>query len=174
MKKLAVGALSAVLAVSLGAGPAAAETRTYPDRDGGVATAIVTVTVDNGARALRVTMKHKRVLHEDVVWIDTRPADPGPEYRIYGLANTDSISFQRVETFRTKFGKPWDCPNAVMRSDNTVPGAKSWVKVPQSCLRGPGQVRVQTKSKSQSGVVDFAPNKGTYGPAWFTPWVPKG
>ncbi len=174
MKKLMVGAMSAVLAVSLGAGPASAETRTYPDRDGGVGTAIVTVTVDNGAKALRVTMKHKRVLYEDVVWIDTRAADPGPEYRVSFLANSDALSFRRVETFKTKAGKPWSCSNAVARSDNFAPGANSWIKIPQGCLNGPGKVRVQTRSESYKGVVDFAPNKGTYGPAWFTPWVPKG
>ena len=174
MKKLAVGALSAVLAVSLGAAPAAAETRTYPDRDGGVATAIVTVTVDNGARALRVTMKHKRVLYEDVVWIDSRAADPGPEYRVSFLANSDALSFRRVESFKTGAGKPWACSNAVARSDNFAPGAKSWVKIPQGCLSGPGKVRVQTQSMNHKGVVDMAPNKGKYGPAWFTPWVPQG
>ncbi len=174
MKKLAVGALSAVLTVALGAAPAAAQTRTFPDRDGGVATAIVTVTVENGAEALKVTSKHKRLMYEDTVWIDTRAADPGPEYRVSGLANSDALSFQRVETFKTKVGKPWACSNAEARSNNSAPGANSWIKIPQSCLRGPGQVRVQTMSESYKHVVDFAPNKGTYGPAWFTPWVPKG
>lgn len=175
MKKLAVSALSAVLTVSLGAAPAAAQTRTFPDRDGGVATAIVTVTVDNGAKALRVTSKHKRLMYEDTVWIDTRPADPGPEYRVSGLANSDALSFQRVETFKTKVGKPWSCSNAEARSNNSAPGANSWIKIPQSCLRGPGQVRVQTRSVSHTGVVDMAPNRGTYWPCGlFTPWVAKG
>ncbi len=174
MRKTAAGAISAVLTVFVGGLPAAAQTQTYFDRDGGPGTAIVSVTVDNGAKALRVTTKHRRLMYEDVWWIDTRPADPGPEYRVSGLANSDALSFSQVESFKTKVGKPWACSNAVARSDNTVPGAKSWIKIPQGCLNGPGQVRVQTMSTNHKGVVDVAPNKGTYGPAWFTPWVPQG
>ena len=174
MRKIAAGAISAVLTVFVGGLPAAAQTQTYLDRDGGPGTAIQSVTVENGSQALRVTMKHKRVLHKDVVWIDTRASDPGPEYRVSFLANSDSLSFRRVESFQTGAGKPWACSNAEAHSNNSAPGARSWINIPQGCLSGPGRVRVQTKSTNHKGVVDMAPNKGKYGPAWFTPWVPQG
>ncbi|MGI8700638.1 MAG: hypothetical protein ACR2JU_05425 [Nocardioidaceae bacterium] len=174
MRKIAAGAISAVLTVFVGGLPAAAQTQTYLDRDGGPGTAIQSVTVENGSQALRVTMKHKRVLHKEVVWIDTRASDPGPEYRVSFLANSDSLSFRRVESFQTGAGKPWACSNAEAHSDNFAPGANFWIKIPQGCLNGPGKVRVQTRSSNANDVRDMAPNKGKYGPAWFTPWVPQG
>lgn len=175
MKKLLVGAAAAALTVSLSAPPAEAQTSTYLDKDGGVGTAIRSITVNNTAKSLRVTMKHKKLLYGDTVWIDSRPGDAGPEYRVMFLANSDSISLERVESFKTKSGAAWSCAGAEVRSDNFAPGANSWIDIPRKCLKGPGKVRIQTESWSKHNVRDRAPNRGTYWPGrWFTPWVMAG
>ncbi len=174
MKKLVVAAVAAVVTASLNAPVASAQTRAYPDHDGGPGTAITGITVENAIHVLRVNSRHKSVLLEDTVWIDSRMGDPGPEYRINGLANSDALTFQRVESFKTQVGLPWDCPGARARSDNFAPKAISRVTIPQTCISGPGKVRVQTQSKNKNGYVDWAPNRGTYWQNFFTPWVYKG
>ena len=117
-----------------------------------------------------VQVDHSSRMKLDTFWIDTRPRDPGPEYRLFMLANSDSGGIDRTDTFNGP-GRRWRCESGVvMHSDNFEVGARSFVGIPQHCLRGPGAVRVHVQSKSRGGLVDDAPNP-RFG---FTPWVAIG
>lgn len=153
------------------ASPAAADVRRFGDRDGGGGTAIQRMVVTNGPNNVRIQLAHKGRLHEDYFWIDSRRRDPGPEYRVAMLANSDydpAAAIERVEKVNSA-GKPWRCAaDADLHSDNFEPGARSHIAIPQRCIAGPGGVRVRADSVSSRGVRDRAPNAG------FTSWVSRG
>lgn len=170
MKRLpAVTAACLGLAV-LAASPASAQRASFPDHDGGGPIAIQRVIVENKTLQLWVGLRHKSKLRYDSIWIDVAPKDRGPEYRVSMLANSDFIEKSRVERFSSR-GKPWKCAALRAHSDNFEAGALSWLRVPQSCLRGvPGKVRVAARSSNHQGARDNAPNWGTYS-GRFTRWV---
>jgi hypothetical protein len=171
VSRTAVLAISGMLLGWFGALPSAlADDRMFYDRDGGAATAVQKTIVFNRAHMLWVEVNHNSRMYEDDFWIDTRPHDPGPEYRLYMYANSDVFGIQQTDTFEGP-GWHWSCEHGVvMNSDNFAAGAWSWIGIPQHCLRGPGAVRVHVRSRSRGGLVDDAPNH-QFG---FTPWVAMG
>ena len=170
MKRLAVCLAVAMLATFAAASPAAAQYAVYYDRDGGGGTAIQRIEVQNGTDNVWVWIGHKRNLAGDEVYLDTVPSNPGPEYRLRMWANSDGGSIRKVEGFTAGPGQAMRCDGLKMHSDNYDPGAWSSVRIPQSCLRGPGAVRVATQSWNDRGAYDDAPNFGDY-QGWFTPWI---
>lgn len=177
MNKIIITAAMAVLPWGLAATPAEAQSDRFLDRDGGGETAIQSVRVHNGDARLTVYLRHRDTMQRDRVWIDTRPRDPGPEYRVTIVANSDYSSppLRNVESFDTKRGSAERCPGIKLHSDNfdSKPPV-SYVKIPQSCLAGPGKVRIAADSSGPDGAYDIAPNRGDYSGSRFTPWVGIG
>ena len=115
-------AISGLVLGWFGAMPSAmADDRMFYDRDGGAATAVQKTIVFNRAHMLWVDVDHNSRLYEDDFWIDTRPRDPGPEYRLYMYANSDVFGIQQTDTFEGP-GWHWSCRNVVMHSDNSTLG----------------------------------------------------
>jgi hypothetical protein len=131
--------------------------------------------VQNGPRALTVDVHHRRRLSADDLWIDSREGDPGPEYRVRLIANSDYAKpLRRVESFSTENGRPWRCHPVRLHADDHEPGAVSHIRLPQHCLSGPGPVRVHVDSYGNGTGVDHAPDRGAYGAGPWTPWIDRG
>lgn len=174
MKRMTVCLTVVWLLVIAQALPATAQFARFYDRDGGGGTGIKSIEIQNGPANVVVSINHNRYLDRDVVWLDTVRHDRGPEYRLLMYANSDVGSYRRVEGFTRGLGHPWRCNGVRMSSDNFERGAWSYVRVPQSCLRGPGPVRVATDSGDEdTGAYDDAPDWGTY-EGYFTPWLSRG
>jgi len=172
MRSLAAIAV-ALIAGTLTASPASAETRSFRDDDrAGGPTGVTSFRVQNGPNALTVDIRHARRLKTDDLWIDSRGGDPGPEYRVRLIANSDyDKPLRRVETFHTGNGRPWPCQGTTLHSDDFEPGAVSHIRIPQDCISGAGRVRVHVDSYGNGTGRDHAPNRGAYGAGYWTPWV---
>lgn len=175
MNRIASTAACAVLPWALAAAPAQAASERFTDHDGGAETAITSVRVHNGDARLSVYLRHRETMHLDRVWLDTRPNDPGPEYRVSVLANSDyDDPLIEVESFDTNRGPSQRCPGIALHSDVYDNEPVSYVKIPQSCLAGPGKVRVAADSSGPDDAYDIAPNRGDYSDSRFTPWIAIG
>ncbi|MDQ3104413.1 MAG: hypothetical protein M3Q87_04220 [Actinomycetota bacterium] len=175
MRSLAL--VCAVLASSvLASAPVSAETRGFRDDDrAGGGTGVTSFRVQNAVRAMRVDVRHERRLAVDDVWIDSRAGDRGPEYRVRLIANSDNPKpLRRVEGFGSANGRPWRCRGAELRSDDFEPRAVSHLAIPQRCIAGPGRVRLHVDSYGNGTGNDHAPDKGTHGQGYFTPWITLG
>ena len=160
--------LGLALLASLTALPSAeADVRRFRDAAGdtGLPADLTTVRVDNGADTVEVKARPGRVGFEDLFtfWLDTRPKNPGPEYKVVVVPNSDSFGLLRVDAFGQQ-GTPVPCDGLRATADNFTP---EWVStsVPRSCLRHPGKVRVAVKARYTDGdtsVVDWAPAKRTF------------
>lgn len=172
MNRIAIAAASAVLPWALAAAPALAAADRFPDHDGGAGTAITSVRVHNRDARLSVYLRHRDTMQLDRFWIDTRPADAGPEYRVSVLANSDyDDPLIEVESFATNRGPSQTCPGIVLHSDVYDAEPVSFVRIPQRCLAGPGKVRVAADSAGPGDAYDIAPNRGAYSHSRFTPWI---
>lgn len=175
MLRLAICAATAALPLGFAAGPAQAATAEFPDQDGGGDTAITKVRVHNGAETLIIRLRHRVSMLDDRFWIDTRPADPGPEYLVGVRANSDyDAPLRIVESFTSGAGTEQPCPGIELHSDNGDDEPVSYVRIPQSCLSSPGKVRVASDSTGPEGEYDIAPNDGAYSDSRFTAWVALG
>lgn len=167
-------ATCATVLTALAVAPVEAVERRFPDRDGGGGTAITYVRVANAGATLTVVIGHRSRLAADNVWIDSRPADYGPEYVLVLRANSNfSFPGAHVDGFDDEHTTPWRCRGARLHSDNLEPGAVSRATIPQRCVRGPGRVRVHVESFGGGDGKDRAPNFGTYA-GRFTPWIARG
>jgi hypothetical protein len=144
--------------------PAYADTRRFTDRAGDTSLPadITTVRVSNGAELIKVAIRPGRVEFEDqfTFWLDTRPKNAGPEYKVGVLPNSEAFGLLRVGAFNEQ-GTPVRCDGLRATADHFTP---EWVSisVPRSCLRHPGKVRVAAKARYTDGdttVVDWAPAK---------------
>jgi hypothetical protein len=144
--------------------PASADTRRFSDPNGdtGLPADITTVRVTNGSERVKVKARPGRVEFEDffTYWLDTRPKNPGPEYRVDVVPNSDAFGLTRVDAFGEQ-GTPVPCDGLRATADNSNP---EWISisVPRSCLENPGKVRVAVKARYTDGdtsVVDWAPAK---------------
>lgn len=147
--------------------PAEADTRRFSDRAGDTSlpTDITTVRVSNGAELLEVAVRPGRVKFGDSFsyWLDTRAKNPGPEYKVGVVPNSDAFGLLRVGAFGQR-GTPVPCEGLRATADVFAP---EWISisVPRSCLRDPGKVRVAVKARYTDGgtsVVDWAPAKRTF------------
>lgn len=164
-----------VLLVTGLSGPAAADSRTFRDSagdTGGAPSDITKVVVTNGADAGRrvvVTAHVGNLAPTDSarMWVDTRPADAGPEYRMTVIANSDGVHLRRVETW-TGDGHAVHCPGLRALADGY---GKDIIRfsIPRACMDKPGPVRVGLRGRfpyASRVVIDWAP-----GWRQFTPWV---
>jgi hypothetical protein len=142
--------------------PAHADTRRFTDRAGDTSLPadLTTVRVSNGPERLQVAVRPGRVQAGDyfAFWLDTRPRNAGPEYKVGVLPNSDGFGLVRVGAFGQQ-GTPVRCDGLRATADAFAP---EWVSisVPRSCLRNPGGVRVAVKARYTEGeqqVVDWAP-----------------
>jgi hypothetical protein len=142
---LAAGTCAALLA-----SPAGAEERTFrdaPEKDAN-AIDIRRITVDHGtdrARFLEVDVRLRAVTSGDGVsfYLDTDPADAGPEYVLTGVASSE-YDFRAVETWGDR-GSLVDCDGDRMRL--VQDSRRGTVVVPLRCLGRPGDVRVAVKAE---------------------------
>jgi hypothetical protein len=142
--------------------PAYGDTRRFTDRAGdtGLPADITAVRVSNGAERIEVAIRPGRVEFEDqfTFWLDTRPENAGPEYKVGVLPNSEAFGLLRVGAFSDQ-GRPLRCDGLRATADHFTP---EWVSisVPRSCLRHPAKVRVAAKARYTDGdtaVVDWAP-----------------
>jgi hypothetical protein len=155
-----VGLLAALVTVPA----ASADTRRFRDvaGDTGLPADLTTVRVSNGPETVDIAARPGRVGLEDlfVYWLDTRPRNAGPEYKVVVAPNSDDFGLLRVGAFG-KRGRPVACEGLRARADHFTP---EWIStsVPRSCLGNPGKVRVAVKARYTDGetsVVDWAPSK---------------
>lgn len=169
-----VGLVAAVALLALTPAAATASSRWFTDQYGDVATSvdIHRVHLINGTAqvpGIKVLISERRLLGGDqvLVWFDTNPGDPGPEFRADWLANTDAGGLRRVESF-AKLGAGVHCPGMIIRADQFAPGEYSYIVLPRPCLSSPSAVRVNVRT--QRGVVkDWAPSA-----QHFYAWISRG
>lgn len=94
-------------------------------------------------------------------WLDTNPKDPGPEYRVDALPNTEVIPLQKVANFDSG-GIDLKCSGLRVLADasdgDDTPYAK--IIVPRSCLGTPSKVRVSVVGFYETPkVTDWAPGE---------------
>jgi hypothetical protein len=164
----AAAVLGVALVASLSAlQPANAETRRFRDQAGdtGLSADITTVRVSNGPDLVEVAIRPGRVEFGDhfTFWLDTRPKNPGPEYKVGVLPNSDAFGMTRVGAFGQR-GTPVPCDDLRATADHFAPAWVS-ISVPRSCLGDPGKVRVAVKARyvdGDAGIVDWAPARRTF------------
>ena len=101
-------------------------------------------------------------------WLDTNPNDPGPEYRVDALPNTEVIPLQKVANFDSP-GIKRSCAGLRVQADASDGDATPYAKiiVPRSCVGTPSKVRVSVVGFYETPkVTDWAP-----GERRFYPWV---
>lgn len=163
---------SALLAATVA--PALGATASFPDPVDTPEGADVTAVKVKHENRVKVVLEHTGLEDQAAVemtyWLDTKPRNPGPEYRVWFAANSDGFDVRRVDTWRDR-GRSVDCARygakADVFSDDPI---VMWVH--RSCLGGPRKVRVGVKVREiQEGTttVDWAPAKRT-----FTGWVRRG
>jgi hypothetical protein len=131
---------------------------------------ITKVRVSHGPTAVAVTAYDAEMEFTTryEFWLDTNPNDPGPEYRVDALPNTEVIPLQKVANFDSG-GIDLKCSGLRVLADasdgDETPYAK--IIVPRSCLGTPSKVRVSVVGFYETPTVtDWAP-----GERRFYPWV---
>lgn len=155
---------AAALSVAGVASLAHADTRSFTDPKPN----ITKVTVKH-SRAITVTVKTGpyRVGSYFTVYLDTDPADPGPEYRNDIYPNSEVMPLKRVERFGQQ-GRTVRCDGLRARADAYGPEEVALI-VPRSCVGRPAKVRVSVR-----GYFDVkGPNVKDWAPGFhkFTGWV---
>lgn len=177
VSRLGAGLVAAAL-VALTPTGATAASRWFSDAHGDVKSSVDIhhVRLLNGTPqipAVRVTVEQRELRAGDGfdVWLDTDPADPGPEFRSAWFANSDSLGVSKVESFSDQ-GDPVFCPRFRVRSAQDDPGESSHVFIPRPCLENPGAVRISVRAVrtfAHTSAKDWAP-----GVLNFYSWVPRG
>lgn len=166
-----------VLASALLAGavaPALGATESFPDpvdTPDGVDVTSMKVKHEN---RVKVVLEHngmsKKAAVDITYWLDTKPRNRGPEYRIWFAANADGFDISRVDTWRDR-GRSVDCVRHGARADTfTDDPIVMWVH--RSCLGDPKKVRVGVKvreTEDGTRTVDWVPGKRE-----FSGWVRRG
>lgn len=136
------------------------------------------VKVANGDETLRVTLTHINLRKSfrtgagGSVYLDTDPADKGPEYVFAGgfFEGTDYLLSETEGFGPDKWGKAVSCDYR-MRLDYVE--EKTRMRMAQDCLGDVDQVRVAVKVAGQrtdgTTLVDWLGE-----PRQFTAWVPRG
>lgn len=178
VRRISLGAALVVAVAVAAAAPASAQWQRFTDQRGDVASSIDvhSVRVVNGtpdAHGVKIVVQQETLLGGDhgTVWIDTDRANPGPEFKVDWIANTDAFGLLKVDTFKDP-GTIVDCPGLRIRSDEYAVGDHSTIRIPRSGLDRPSDVRVSVKmSRTDAGHtwVDWAP-----GARGFYAWVDRG
>jgi hypothetical protein len=144
---MATAIVCALAATALAPWAAQAETRKFgdPAGDSGEATDIRRVVVRYEHR-LRITVRYPGDTLEGSsrvhYWIDTRRRNPGPEYFVEVLPNTELGDLLRVDTWSTADGEAVDCPSLRAYADIFAEKPRTWVSMRPRCVGAPGTVRV--------------------------------
>ena len=93
-------------------------------------------------------------------WLDTNSSDPGPEYRVDVIPNSEVIPLLKVANFASGGIKQPSCRGLRVQADasdgDETPFAK--IIVPRSCMGTPSQVRVSVVGFYENPrVTDWAP-----------------
>lgn len=169
----AVPLLASALLVGATA-PALGATRSFPDPVDNPEGADVTAVRVTHENRVRVALRHNGLDDHGAVamtyWLDTKPRNAGPEYRIRFAANADGFKIRRVDTWGDK-GRSVDCTRYGARGD-TFSDDPITMWVHRSCVGDPHKVRVGVRVRGiEDGTVsvDWAPGKHR-----FTGWVRRG
>lgn len=168
------GALSVLALLAAAAAPGHAATAVFPDpvdTPDGVDVTSMKVKHEN---RVKVVLRHAGMDDDAAVqmtyWLDTRPRDAGPEYRIWFAANADGLQVRRVDTWRDD-GEKVECDRygalADVFDDDPI---VMWVH--RSCVGEPRKVRVGVKVRELedgTATVDWVPAKRR-----FSDWVRRG
>jgi hypothetical protein len=139
--------------------PAAADTRVFHDATGdtgGRFADITRVVVDNGSVSNRVIVRATvgRLRFGDVshMWVSTVNSDPGPEYRMTVIPNSDGLWLDRMgDEFWGPVERQIDCPGLRARSDASGGAADDpdvvRFSVPRGCLGSPEAVQVAVRHR---------------------------
>ena len=169
MRKIFAAAAAVTVAVALsctgGTTTARADTKSFKDPK----PHITKVTVNHGATNIKITTKtgKYRIGSYFIVYLDTDPANPGPEFRNDIYPNSEVAPLKRVEKFGQQ-GKTAACDGLRASADAFGP-KKVTLTVPRSCVGDPSKVRVSVRGYFDvkgPNVIDWAPGKKK-----FTGWV---
>jgi hypothetical protein len=176
MKKHAALAAAAAIAASLITAPAHAQTETFGDPADAAAPVsdIRRVVVNNATTNNRVTVRANMgaVIYGDsaILWLDTKAADAGPEYKLRLYPESDGFTLRRVNRF-TGNGKAVPCSGMRLRAVTGQHETFTW-SFPRNCLKNPGKLRATVRARwlfASKVVIDWAP-----GSHRFTGWVARG
>jgi len=167
LRRAAAVAAGAALAGAVLAPSAHADIATFPDVGGH----ITSVRVSHGPATIGVTAYDAEMTFGTYYefWLDTNPSDPGAEYRVDVLPNSEVLPLMKVANFNSP-GIKVKCDGLRVLADasdgDETPFAK--IIVPRSCMGTPSQVRVSVVGfyDENPDVVDWAP-----GGERFYPWV---
>ena len=167
LRRAIVVAAAALLPATVLVPAAHADIATFPD----VGAHITSVRVSHGPSTVGVTAYDADMDFDTFYefWLDTNSSDPGPEYRVDVLPNTEVIPLMKVANFDSPGIKQTSCTGLRVQADasdgDETPFAK--IIVPRSCMGTPSQVRVSVVGFYESpNVTDWAP-----GERRFYPWV---
>lgn len=97
------------------------------------------------------------------VWLDTKRADPGPEYRVSMLPNTDFLQITPVERFGGPAGDPVRCRSFRAHADVFDDSNRVWIKMKATCVDAPSSIRVAVEAKRR-GDVEWIKARNTFLP----------
>jgi hypothetical protein len=152
--------LCILFVVLASAAPATAATMRFSDPADAPGIDIRSVQVHYGDW-LRITAAHDghvRLRQTYRFWLDTKPANPGPEYYYMFHPNTDSAVFKKVDGFRdstktaVRCGRAWGGTADAFRPHQPVVAL-----VAGRCLGDAAKVRVSMRFTEESGSGDWAP-----------------
>ena len=149
---------------------ASADIATFPDVGGH----ITSVRVSHGPKTVGVTAFDAEMTLTTFYrfWLDTNSDDPGPEYMVEVIPDSDGFGLATVANFASS-GKAKRCDGLTALADTSGPEYAKIV-VPRSCLGTPSKVRVAVVAYYNEDddeaieVVDWAPGKER-----LYPWVDR-
>jgi hypothetical protein len=174
--RIVVGVMVAGATFVVGANPAAAVRTPFEDTAGetDASSDITHVVVNNATTDNRVAVSAEmgNMIDGDTatLWLDTRPAVDGPEYKLLIRPESDGFTLRRVSDF-TGNGTTVACASMRVRLLTGHDVTARW-SVPRPCLGYPGAVRASVRGKyyyASTIVTDWAP-----GYHRFFPWVARG
>jgi hypothetical protein len=136
-----------------------ADIRIFPDVGGH----ITSVRVSHGPATIGVTARDAEMEFDTryEFWLDTDPSDPGAEYRVDVLPNTEVLPLMRVANFDSP-GISTSCDGLRVLADASDGDATPYAKiiVPRSCVGTPSQVRVSVVGfYEDQDLLDWAPDQ---------------
>ena len=160
LRRAAAVAATALLPAGVLVPAAHADIATFPD----VGAHITSVRVSHGPATIGVTAfdAEMEFTTRYQFWLDTNSSDPGPEYRVDALPNTEVIPLMKVANFDSPGIKQPACTGLRVQADasdgDETPFAK--IIVPRSCMGTPSRVRVSVVGFYESPrVTDWAPGE---------------
>lgn len=161
-----LGCVSAALAVatSLTSAPASADVRDFadPPRAAPGAIDIRNVRVDNATARPSSIIVRVRLRDIDfgdgmTVYVDTRPRNAGPEYKIEAFADSEFV-LRRVDTWAAR-GRNVRCDDD--RVSMTQSSRRARFVFPRTCVANPGRVRIAVHA-FREGSSDWAKARRTW------------